>query len=329
MIENEIIYDRIKGCLTAVALSDALNNLKLTTGKSFKSAFKFNPDYREKPVPEQYLQYYKGKNTTDKYLFLGFNGSPTMPPSNMMKALIDSMHALMMWKEDTQKSGIYVDPTAYLNMAIDMSPWIKSYWEPFESRICWSTAVAVGVLATWLFDYSKDINRDIKIVASSPLLALHLDDDEKDNARLIMKERTICGILAAVIRNLIIYNRHVDTADYLQIVSECALRNLWGDELTCNVIGKEALCDASNLSVPMYDFLFHMLDWSRNSIEKGSTCHGWMLYGGIRCSSIVGCVNGYESFPYKDMLKYVEVMPQIDELMTHVKTRFLNKTYFQ
>lgn len=69
MIENEIIYDRIKGCLTAVALSDALNNLKLTTGKSFKSAFKFNPDYREKPVPEQYLQYYKGKNTTDKYLF--------------------------------------------------------------------------------------------------------------------------------------------------------------------------------------------------------------------------------------------------------------------
>ena len=54
-----------------------------------------------------------------------------------------------------------------------------------------------------------------------------------------------------------------------------------------------------------------------------------MLYGGIRCSSIVGCVNGYESFPYKDMLKYVEVMPQIDELMTHVKTRFLNKTYFQ
>ena len=136
MIENEIIYDRIKGCLTAVALSDALNNLKLTTGKSFKSAFKFNPDYREKPVPEQYLQYYKGKNTTDKYLFLGFNGSPTMPPSNMMKALIDSMYALMMWKEDTQKSGIYVDPTAYLNMAIDMSPWIKSYWEQFESRIC-------------------------------------------------------------------------------------------------------------------------------------------------------------------------------------------------
>lgn len=95
------------------------------------------------------------------------------------------------------------------------------------------------------------------------------------------------------------------------------------------MIGKEALCDASNLSVPMYDFLFHLLDWSRNSIEKGSTCHGLMLYGGIRCSSIVGCVNGYESFPYKDMLKYVEVMPQIDELMTHVKTRFLNKTYFQ
>ena len=195
--------------------------------------------------------------------------------------------------------------------------------------ICRHGSRAVGVLATWLFDDSKDINRDIKIVASSPLLALHLDDDEKDNARLIMKERTICGILAAVIRNLIIYNRHVDTADYLQIVSECALRNLWGDELTCNVIGKEALCDASNLSVPMYDFLFHLLDWSRNSIEKGSTCHGRMLYGGIRCSSIVGCVNGYESFPYKDMLKYVEVMPQIDELMTHVKTRFLNKTYFQ
>ena len=92
------------------------------------------------------------------------------------------------------------------------------------------------------------------------------------------------------------------------------------------MIGKEALCDASNLSVPMYDFLFHLLDWRRNSIEKGSTCHGWMLYGGIRCSSIVGCVNGYESFPCKDMLKYVEVMPQIDELMTHVKTRFLNKT---
>ena len=105
----------------------------------------------------------------------------------MMKALIDSMHALMMWKEDTQKSGIYVDSTAYLNMAIDMSPWIKSYWEQFESRICWSTAVAVGVLATWLVEYSKNINRDIKIVASSPLLALHLDDDEKDNARLIMK----------------------------------------------------------------------------------------------------------------------------------------------
>ena len=325
MIENEIIYDRIKGCLTAVASSDALNNLKLTTGKSYMSAFKFNPDYREKPVQEQYLQYYKGKNTTDKYLFVGFNnGSSTMSPSNMMKALIDSMHALMMWKEDTQNSSIYVDPTVYLNMAIDMSPWIKSYWEPFESRICWSTAVAVGVLATWLFDDSKDINRDIKIVASSPLLALHLDDDEKDNARQIMNERTFCGILAAVIRNLIIYNRHVDTADYLLIVSECALRNLWGDELTCNVIGKEALRDASNLSDPMYESRLHMLDWSRNSIVGGSPCHGYMLYGGIRCSSILGCVNGYESFPYKDMLKYVEVMPQIEELMTQIKTRFLN-----
>lgn len=324
MTENVIIYDRIKGCLTAIALSDALNNLKLTTGKSYMSAFKYNPDYREKPIPEQYLKYFKGKNTTDEYLFLGFNGSPTMPPSNMMKALIDSMHALMMWKEDTQNSGIYVDPTVYLNMAIDMTPWINSYWEPFESRICCSTAVAVGVLATWLFDDSKDINRDIKIVASSPLLALHLDDDENENARQIMKERTICGILAAVIRNLIIYNHHVDTADYLQIVSECALRNLWGDELTCNVIGKEALRDASNLSAPMYEFLLHLLDWSRNSIEKGSTCHGLMLYGGIRCSSIVGCVNGYESFPYKDILKYVEVMPQVEELMTQIKTRFLN-----
>lgn len=324
MTENVIIYDRIKGCLTAIALSDALNNLKLTTGKSYMSAFKYNPDYREKPIPEQYLKYFKGKNTTDEYLFLGFNGSPTMPPSNMMKALIDSMHALMMWKEDTQNSGIYVDPTVYLNMAIDMTPWINSYWEPFESRICWSTAVAVGVLATWLFDDSKDINRDIKIVASSPLLALHLDDDEKENARQIMKERTICGILAAVIRNLIIYNRHVDTADYLQIVSECALRNLWGDELTYNVIGKEALRDANNLSAPMYEFLLHLLDWSGNSIEKGSTCHGLMLYGGIRCSSIVGCVNGYESFPYKDMLKYVEVIPEVEKLMTQIKTRFLN-----
>lgn len=162
------------------------------------------------------------------------------------------------------------------------------------------------------------------VALSDALYALHLDDDEKDNARQIMKERTICGILAAVIRNLIIYNRHVDTADYLLIVSECALRNLWGDELTCNVIGKEALRDASNISDPMYESRLHMLDWSRNSIVGGSPCHGYMLYGGIRCSSILGCVNGYESFPYKDMLKYVEVMPQIEELMTQIKTRFLN-----
>lgn len=123
-----------------------MNNLELTTGKSYNSAFKYNPDYREKPVPEQYLQYYKGKNTTDKYLFVGFNGSPTMPPSNMMKALIDSMHALMMWKEDTQNSGIYVDPTAYLNTAIDMSPWIKSYWNRLNREY---VGVQLWQLVSW------------------------------------------------------------------------------------------------------------------------------------------------------------------------------------
>lgn len=323
LIEKEIIFDRIKGCLTAVALSDALNNLKSTTGKSYDDAFKFNPDYREKPIPEQYLQYFKGKNTTDRYLFVGFNGSPTMPPSNGMNALIDCLYALMMWKEDTQNSGHYVDPTVYLNMAIDKSLWCCNYfWEPF--RISWSTALAVGILGTWLFDGSEDIYRDIKIVASNPLFALHLDDNEKENTRLILEVRTRCGILAAVIRTLIIYNHHVDTADYLMIVSECALRNLWGDELTCNVIGKEALRDASNLSNPWYDYLFHMLDWNANSIEKGSPCHGQMLYSGITCASILGCVNGYESFPRKDMLKYVEVMPKIEELMEQIKIQFLN-----
>lgn len=329
MIENEIIYDRIKGCLTAVALSDALNNLKLTTGKSYMSAFKFNPDYRERPIPEQYLQHFKGKNTTDKYLFLGFNGSPTMPPSTMMSALIDCMYSLMMWKEDILKSGNYVDPEKYIYKAIDKSLWNYDFWIPFESRICWSTALSVGVLGSWLFDFSDDINRDIKVVATNPLHNLTLDDEEKENARLILEERTHCGIFAAVIRNLIVHHHHVNVDRYLAIVIDCASRDYWGDIEVCDSIGVEAQNLAIKLSVPGNEYLTQMLDWkSRSPIEKGSG-QSRLLYGGIRYSAILGCVNGYESFPYKDMLKYVEVMPQIEELMIHIKTRFLNTTYFQ
>ena len=237
MIEKEIIFDRIKGCLTAVALSDALNNLKLTTGRSYASAFKFNPDYREEPIPEQYLPYVKGKNTTDRYLFVGFNGSPTMPPSNMMRALIDCIYALIKWKEDLRESGNYVDPEKYIYQAIDKSSWNYDLMTPLGFRMCWSTALAVGILGSWLFDFSEDIDQEIKVIATHPLLNLHLNDEEAENARLIWEERTHCGIFAAVIRNLIVHPHYVDVNRYLAIVIHCALRNYWGDKQICDSIG--------------------------------------------------------------------------------------------
>lgn len=311
MNEKEVILDRIKGCLTAVALSDAINNFEKATGKLFLLV-RDKPGSQKKAAREH--SFHRDVNSKNSLL----------PPSNMMRGLIDCMYALMMWKDDLLESGNYLDPGKYIDIAIDKSLWNYNFFTPFESRMCWSTAIAVGILGSWLFDFSEDINRDIKVIATNPLLKLHLDDDEDENKRLILGERTQCGIFSAVIRNLIIYQRQVETADYLMIVSECATRNLWGDETKAGSIGNEALFDFSKMSDSRYEYLSHMLEWEKNSIRTGSYYHGQMLYGGIRCSAILGCVNGYEAFPYKDALKHVKVMPEIEELMANIRTQYLN-----
>lgn len=70
--------------------------------------------------------------------------------------------------------------------------------------------------------------------------------------------------------------------------------------------------------------LFLKREGSRNSKRKGSHLYGQMLYGGIRCSAILGSVHGYEGFPYKNVLKHVKVMPEIEELMAKIRAQYLD-----
>lgn len=314
MINKKIILDRIKGCLYTVALSDAITYLKATTGKNYNSAFRYNPDYKDKPVPEQYLKFYEGKNITDKYIFVGFDGRAKMQPSRTMRATLNCMRALLMWKDDLQKTGIYVDPSDYINCAIESSQWENYFSGPFEQRIIWSPTIAVGVLGSWLFDFSDNINHDIKVTASNPLFNLHLSDDEEENSQEILKERTKAGIFAAIIRNLIISNEPVDVAHYIAIVCECALREDWGDERWRELIGKEAL------AMDLKHYTTKLFEWGCcGSIESGAPFVGLFLDGGILYSATLGSVNGFESFPYKDQLQYVEIMSEIEDLMANIE----------
>ena len=34
--------------------------------------------------------------------------------------------------------------------------------------------------------------------------------------------------------------------------------------------------------------------------------------------------DGYEAFPYKNLLKQVKIMPEIEELMANIRTQYLN-----
>lgn len=60
---------------------------------------------------------------------------------------------------------------------------------------------------------------------------------------------------------------------------------------------------------------------SKNSRTFAATLYAMsntFFYTGIRCSANMGCLNGYDSIPFKDMFKYVGVMSDIEKLVDDI-----------
>lgn len=277
MLCRDIILDRIKGCLTAVALSDALNILKTNTGSTY-------------------------------------SGNATLSSSDVVKGTIDCMYALMLWRNEVDRTGAYIDPQTYIDIAIDRSAWNYDYFTPMGLRMSWCTALAAGLLGSWLFDFEEDVNSTIMAVATNPLFNLHLCEDEADNKERIMEERSRYGIFASTISNLIISNDKVDMARFLMIVYHCATRC----RLSNDSIAVSASSDANKLGEKSWASLSNVLEWQGiGGLLNGSSWTS-LLSIGIVYSAVLGSVNGYETFPFKNRADHLELMPAIDRLVAEI-----------